>query len=76
MRQKCPRLGLVSTEIQATNISQIREIRLVCLVAPMELSHIPSLQGAQEIFSQLPHEFVSPDSLKDVVKNGGKLACC
>ena len=34
----------------------------------------PSLQGAQEIFSQLPHEFVSPDSLKDVVERGGALA--
>lgn len=30
-----------------------------------------ALQGAQEIFSQLPHEFVSPDCLKDVVENGG-----
>ena len=28
-------------------------------------------QGAQEVFKELPHEFVSPDSLEDVVKNGG-----
>lgn len=27
-------------------------------------------QGAQEIFSQLPHEYVSPDSLEDVVRYG------
>lgn len=27
-------------------------------------------QGAQEVFKELPHEFVSPDSLEDVVKNG------
>ena len=29
------------------------------------------MQGAQEVFKELPHEFVSPDSLEDVVKNGG-----
>ena len=30
------------------------------------------MQGAQEVFKELPHEFVSPDSLEDVVKNGGR----
>ena len=30
-----------------------------------------TIQGAQEVFKELPHEFVSPDSLEDVVKNGG-----
>ena len=29
------------------------------------------MQGAQEVFKELPHEFVSPDSLEDVIKNGG-----
>ena len=29
------------------------------------------MQGAQEVFKELPHEFVSPDSLENVVKNGG-----
>lgn len=29
------------------------------------------MQGAQEVFKELPHEFVSPDSLEDVVNNGG-----
>ena len=29
------------------------------------------MQGAQEVFKELPHEFVSSDSLEDVVKNGG-----
>ena len=32
------------------------------------------MQGAQEVFKELPHEFVSPDSLEDVVKNGGGLS--
>ena len=30
-----------------------------------------SLQGAQEVFRELPHEYVSPYDLKDVVENGG-----
>ena len=34
------------------------------------------VQGAQEVFKELPHEFVSPDSLEDVVKNGGRLIFC
>ena len=34
-------------------------------------AHTIILQGAQEVFKELPHEFVSPDSLEDVVKNGG-----
>ena len=27
-------------------------------------------QGAQTVFKELPHEYVSPTELKDVVKNG------
>ena len=36
----------------------------------MSMFHV---QGAQEVFKELPHEFVSPDSLEDVIKNGGGL---
>ena len=30
------------------------------------------LQGAQEIIQELPHEYVSPDDLKEVCENGGE----
>ena len=30
-------------------------------------------QGAQDVFKVLPHEYVSPDELKDVLMNGGQL---
>ena len=29
------------------------------------------VQGAQEVFKELPHEYVSPYDLKDVAENGG-----
>ena len=32
--------------------------------------------GAQEIFRELPHEFVSADELPDVVRSGGACAAC
>ena len=28
-------------------------------------------QGAQDVFKVLPHEYVSPNELKDVLMNGG-----
>ena len=30
-----------------------------------------TMQGAQEVFRELPHQYVSPLELKDVVENGG-----
>jgi len=30
------------------------------------------LQGAQEIIQELPHEYVSPNDLKEVCENGGE----
>ena len=32
---------------------------------------VPPSQGAQEVFRELPHEYVSPRDLKDVVESGG-----
>ena len=52
---------------------------LSCGVASMRASTrvvICCVQGAQEVFKELPHEFVSPDSLEDVVKNGGTFTFC
>lgn len=31
------------------------------------------VQGAQEVFQELPHEFVSPKDLKEVTEKGGRL---
>ena len=31
------------------------------------------LQGAQEIIQELPHEYVSPNDLKEVCETGGEL---
>ena len=29
-------------------------------------------QGAQSVFKELPHEYVSPDDLKEVMEKGGE----
>ena len=33
-------------------------------------------QGAQDVFKVLPHEYVSPEDLKDVLMNGGMYSTC
>ena len=58
---------MIFTFSGAGNVSQVRAR---VLQSGIQLEFV---QGAQEVFQELPHEFVSPTDLKEVNERGGRL---
>lgn len=59
------------------NVSQVKYF-LILIVVPIETVWYESdpglfiIQGSQEIFSELPHEYVPPEMLRKVAEHGSK----
>ena len=75
---------MIFTFTGSGNVSQVSGITIV--LCTIELTHsvlynnlivnpnikLFPLKGAQNVFMELPHEYVMPHELKDVVENGGR----
>ena len=45
-------------------------------ISPNEKDIVFWLQGAQEVFQEFPHEYIEPEYLPKVVKQGGESFGC
>lgn len=68
----CCDAGYKAWQVELQNCESLQEIVLALSLLRFDSFSHAHLQGAQEVFNELPCEYVEPHELKEVSKTGGK----